>query len=262
MIVKYANMQVLSAAVGSIPAPGEGMIRTASRWEPEYEAREGYLYVRSRAISSRTNDNFDTFPAAQIKAGYASFVGKPVFVNHHNSDPLRARGVNIAAHLHEHVTPDGKPDTWAEVLMEIDAMTFPMLSKAIITGRINRTSMGCSVKISQCSFCGNRAEDPTAFCKHVPAMKGQRITRRTASGRHQAVLVHEVCEGLFFFENSVLMEDPADPTAVAFVHEDRTALSTTASKTASRKAAPAAVKTSSDIKVEEYESAAAEGWNW
>lgn len=161
MLTKYASTAVLDARLA--PKSG-GLVRDAHRHEFAYEPREGFLYVRSRAISSRINDNFDAFPAEEIKKAYRTFIGKPVFVNHHNDDHRRARGVIVDAALHEDINPDGSPDTWAEVLMEVDAVRFPKLAKAILAGEIDRTSMGTQVAFSVCSACGNKATNPTEYC--------------------------------------------------------------------------------------------------
>lgn len=111
-------MMVLGAQIA--PAAGTApLMKDAHRAIFSYQSRPQYLYVRSRAISSRTHDNHDTFPAAEIKAAYQTFVGKRVFVNHNNDNHRRARGVIVAAALHEDVLPTGAPDTWAEVLMEV-----------------------------------------------------------------------------------------------------------------------------------------------
>ena len=232
---RYASFHVLSATKGGRGATS-GLRKSAHRADFSHiEPREGYIYVRSRAISSRTNDNFDTFPAAEIKKAWRTFIGKPVFVNHHNDDPKRARGVIVDAALHEDVSPFGEPDTWVEVLMEVDAVRFPKLAAMVLSGDIDKTSMGCSVERSRCSFCGNEAESPIDFCKHVKSMKGRRINRTTASGVKEAVLVSEICLGISFFENSLLVETPADPTATAFVDPDlnKSHFSKAASKTAS-----------------------------
>lgn len=215
MIRKFATLAVLDAQMW------DATRRTAHRATFAYTPRQGFLYVRSRAISSRTNDNFDHFPADEIKTAYRSFVGKPVFVNHHNSDHRRARGVIIDAALHKDRLGDGQDDTWVEVLMEIDAERYPKLARAILAGEIERTSMGCDVAYSICSVCNNRAATPLDYCKHIPAMKGQKIRRVTASGTQEDVLVFEKCYGLKFFENSVLVEDPADPTAEFVGVDDR-----------------------------------------
>jgi 8-oxo-dGTP pyrophosphatase MutT (NUDIX family) len=185
-------------------------------------------------ISSRCNDNFDEFPAPEIEKGYKTFIGKPVFVNHHNDDHRRMRGVIIDAALHRDTLPSGAPDTWVEGLMEVDAVRFPRLAKAIIKGDIDRTSMGCDVDYSRCSVCDNKATNPAEYCKHIPRMKGQRIYRADPkTGRKEGILVREICYGLRFFENSLLVEEPADPTAF-FTGVDTSGLAITASKTAMR----------------------------
>lgn len=217
---KYASAAVLSAE----RRPSffkRAFRRVAHKATFDYEPREGYIYVRSRMISSRCNDNFDEFPASEIKKGYRTFIGRPVYVNHDNDDPSKARGVIIDAALHEDETPQGLEDTWVEGLMEIDAVTYPMLAEALLNGDIERTSMGVNIEYSICSFCGNKAETPLEYCRHVPAMKGSTATRVTASGEKEDVLIRERCYGLNFFENSVLVEPPADPTAHFLDVDDR-----------------------------------------
>ncbi|MGW1436853.1 hypothetical protein ACWD7M_16580 [Streptomyces griseus] len=208
-MLKFATAQIIAAEYGD----QHRLTKGAHRAVFNYEARDGYLYVRSRAISSRTNDNHDEFPAAEIAAAYQTFIGKPVFVNHVNENHRRARGVIIDAALHEDKNPDGTPDTWVEVLMEVDSRKFPKLAKAILKGEVDRTSMGCDVERSVCSACGNVATTPAEYCSHIPVLKGKRIFRHTASGKRVGELVRETCYGLRFFENSILVEAPADPTA-------------------------------------------------
>ena len=214
-MLKYASVDLLSVDGGPT------FRRVAHRAVFDYEPRKGFLYVRSRAISSRCNENYDEFPADEIRKGWRSFVGKPVFVNHHNDDPRRARGVIIDAALHDDVNPDGSPDVWVEVLMEVDAVNYPKLAKAILRGDIERTSMGVNVEESTCSVCGNSARTPLEFCRHIPRMKGQKIAIRGTDGSETEVLCREICAGLDFFENSLLVEDPADPTAFFLGVDDR-----------------------------------------
>lgn len=210
MIRKFANAAILEAQMGQ----DAGFAKSAHRAVFNYTPREGYLYVRSRAISSRCNDNFDMFPAGEIESSYHTFLGKPVFVNHHNDDHRRARGVIIDAALHKDINPDGSPDTWVELLHEVDAVKFPKLAKAILAKEVNRTSMGCDVQFSKCSVCHNVATSPLEYCSHIPGKKGKRIFRVDAStGKKEGTLVFEICSGLSFFENSLLVEQPADPTA-------------------------------------------------
>lgn len=222
-MLKFATVEITGAHLPAMAGFREqriGSLRTAARHDFDYTPREGMIYVRSRAISSRCNENYDEFPASEIKAAYRSFIGKPVFVNHHNADRRRARGFMIDAHLHEDRNPDGSPDTWAEVLMEVDAHHYPKLAKAVLAGEIDRTSMGVDCEQSQCTACGNIARTAADYCVHVPKMKGQYIYRVTASGRKRGELIREICSGLHFFENSLLVEPPADPTAVIIAARD------------------------------------------
>jgi hypothetical protein len=212
-MLKYASAQIMTADLAPKNASRRELKRFAHRHHFDYEVRPGYLYVRSRAISSRCNDNFDEFPADELEKSYASFVGKPVFVNHVNDDHKRARGVIIDAALHKDSNRDGSRDWWVEVLQEIDAVRFPRLAKEILDKNIARTSMGCDVAFSVCSACNNRATSPAEYCAHIPAAKGMMLYRTTASGHKVGEIIRETCYGLKFFENSLLVEPPADPTA-------------------------------------------------
>lgn len=212
MLRKHATMAILESQdhKGHMTTLQKSAVRANFEYTPE----EGYIYVRSRMISSRCNDNFDEFPAEEIKKAYKTFIGKPVFVNHQNSDHRRARGVIVDAALHEHVNPDGSPDVWVEGLMAIDAVTYPKLAKAVLNGEIDKTSMGTDVAFSKCSACGNKATSPSEYCVHIPAMKGKKYFRHTAAGQKVGEIIREICYGLGFFENSLLVEEPADPTAL------------------------------------------------
>ena len=212
MLRKYASAAVLDT--WRVTAAPGSLRKAAHRVTFDYVPRAGFLYVRARAISSRCNDNWDAFPAGEIEKGYRTFLGKPVFVNHHNSAHRRARGVIVAAAIHRDRNPDGSPDTWVELLHEIDAQTFPKFAKAILSGRVNRTSMGVDCEYSTCSACGNRATSPAEYCQHMPGRKGMKIRQRNQrTGRLEEKIIHEICAGLTFFENSFLVEDPADPSA-------------------------------------------------
>lgn len=210
---KFASAQVMSKVLVPSGMSRHARRTLAHRHHFDYNVRPGYLYVRSRAISSRCNDNFDEFPADELAKSYKTFVGKPVFVNHHNETHRRARGVVIDAVLHKDANRDGSKDHWVEVLMEVDALRFPRLAAEILSGNIARTSMGCDVAYSICSACNNKATSPAEYCAHIPGAKGIRMYRTTASGKKVGELIRETCYGLKFFENSLLVEPPADPTA-------------------------------------------------
>lgn len=240
-MLRYARGQVLTAEVagdrstrqhvarvlGASESPS--MAHTAHRVSFHGVRRNpGYLYVRNRAISSRTNDNYDHWPAEELSTdgpgiGWTTFIGRPVFVNHHNADHRRARGVNIAAALHLDHNPDGSADTWVELLKEIDPVAFPKLAMALVKGKIDQTSMGADVGLSICSVptCANRATMEDQLCHHMRKEKGLRYSDLDPrTGRVKRGLIYEICRNVKFFEDSLLAEPAADSTAYVLGVED------------------------------------------
>lgn len=223
MFTKFAKLEVLD--VKSAPS----RVRSASLSKfadfNEYRTDDGYVYVRVRAISSRVNKNHDGWPSGELQKSYRTFIGKPIFVDHHNSDPKKARGVIVDAALH---VEDAKtaaldpyyasapaehlPPTWIELLLEVDAKRFPKLAKSIINGEIDGVSMGCNVEMSKCSHCGNEAHSPEEYCKHVQA-KGAYFDYISPDGTKTSKRSYEDCYDIGFFEISFVF-DPADETAL------------------------------------------------
>lgn len=174
-----------------------------------FTPQPGMIYTRVRAISARVNRNFDGFESSELKRAYATFEGRPVFVNHENHDPTRTRGIVVASAYRE-----DNDDRYIELLIEVDAQAFPKLAQEIADGNIDSVSMGCEVEYTICSYCGNEADDLGDFCEHVLHHKGQTLQRAAANGEIEDVLVYEICRGVNFFEISFVF-DPADETALA-----------------------------------------------
>lgn len=175
-----------------------------------FRLKPGYLYTVVRAISARVNQNYDGWPSDELKKSYKTFIGKPVFVNHENHDPTKARGVVVAARYVENGM-----DKYIEVVQEVDAERFPKLAHEIKTGGLDSVSMGAEAGFTICSYCHNKATDLHDMCDHVINHKGKtlsRFDRRT--GNKEDVLVFESCHKISFFELSYVFE-PADETAVA-----------------------------------------------
>lgn len=252
------NAEVLGIKGSSSP------IRTASLDKfadfEDYRTEDGFLYARIRAISSRVNKNHDGWPSVELaggdeafdrisktahtssftveaesnaKYGYSTFLGKPIFIDHHNSDPTRARGVIVDSKLHieDHKTasehdpyyasaPENHtPPTWVELLLEIDAKSFPKLARAIIEGSKDPTkgidgfSMGCDVEKSVCNICKNAATTPDDYCEHVQLKGAEFPYTDPLTGRTSSKKSYEDCYGIKFFEISAVF-DPADETAL------------------------------------------------
>lgn len=175
---------------------------------PGWERREGSILTMTRAISARINQNFDGWPSEELKKSYKTFLGKPIFVNHANDDPTKARGRVIAA---RYVESDS--DRYIEVVQEVYADKFPKLAKELLEGGLDSVSMGCEAAKSKCSYCGNVATGLDNMCDHVLYHKGNTLQRVGVNGEVEDVLVYEECRDLHFFELSYVF-DPADETAV------------------------------------------------
>jgi len=256
---KYASLEVSKVLEikGSAERDASASLSKIAAFE-DYRTEDGYLYARIRAISSRVNKNHDGWPSVELAGGqevfdrhtsstggftvnanasdqygFSTFLGKPIFVDHHNSDPSRARGVIVDAKLHvdDHKTAAQKdsyyrdapanhtPPTWVELLLEVDAKSFPKLAKAIIDGSKNAKngidgfSMGCDVERSVCNICKNSATTPDEFCNHV-RMKGAMCDYiDPETGHKTSKKSYEDCYGIKFFEISAVF-DPADETAL------------------------------------------------
>lgn len=274
MFTKYASLE--SAEVldvkGSPSKAKTASLDKISEFD-DYRTEDGFLYARIRAISSRVNKNHDGWPAEELAGGpeafqkyrtastkesfvvesdkkdefgFSTFLGKPIFVDHHNSDPTRARGVIVDSKLHveDHKTasefdsyystaPENHtPPTWVELLLEVDAEQFPKLAKAIVEGHknphkgIDGFSMGADIEYSKCSLpgCHKVAHSPDEYCEHV-RLKGAEfsyIDPKTGSKKNQKVW--EDCYKISFFEISAVF-DPADETALLrdVVHKEAAA---------------------------------------
>jgi len=222
----------------------------------DYRTEDGYLYVRIRAISSRVNKNSDGWPSIELAGGpeifdrhakqssagftleasegdpeygYRTFLGKPNFVDHNNSDPKRARGVVVDTKLRvlpkerisskddywnsDSLDPEHAPPTEVELLIEIDSKRFPAYARAVRSGDLDGFSMGCDVEKSKCSHCGHVATNPDEYCSHI-IMKGGFHDYKTAEGKRISRKSYENCYGIKFFEISGVF-DPADETALA-----------------------------------------------
>lgn len=251
---KFANAEVLDIKGSTVPGRNLASLRHLSDFD-NYRTGDGYMYVRIRAISSRTNKNNDGWPTVELAGGpeswekmtskhtsgegftvesskgdeygFSTFLGKPIFVDHNNHDPKRARGVIVDSKFHvlDHKTaseddywngdadPEHLPASEVELLLEVDAKNFPKLAKAISDGDIDGFSMGCDVERSRCSHCKHEASSPEEYCNHIQ-MKGKNFTYSDDKGRTSSRKSYENCYGIKFFEISAVFE-PADETALA-----------------------------------------------
>lgn len=248
----YAEAHVLEVK-GARTKQHTASLDTVSGFD-NYRTDDGFMYVRIRAISSRVNKNHDGWPTVELagsrdilnehkhssdgftieakngnkKRGFASFTGKPIFVDHNNTDPEKGRGVIVDSKfrvLDQKTASEDKywksadvdkehlPASEVELLLEVDSKSYPKFAKAIRDGDLDGFSMGANVEYTKCSHCGNVAHDPGDFCSHV-LMKGATHDVKTADGKRVSKKSYENCYGVGFFEISGVF-DPADETALA-----------------------------------------------
>lgn len=206
MFTRYATAE--NADIIDIKGSHRGRIYTASLDKmseyQDFRTDDDYLYVRIRAISSRVNQNYDGWPTVELAGspeilsrhhsadgftvesaagnpefGFATFLHKPIFVDHNNGDPKKTRGIIVDAKFHvlgkeearldpywssRDVDPRHLPASEIELLLEIDAKSYPKFANAIKMGHLDGFSMGCNVQRSICSHCGNVATSSGEFC--------------------------------------------------------------------------------------------------
>lgn len=213
-IQKYTTLQ-LNHDAGVFRASADSFSKLAGKISDfEFTPEPGFLYVTTRAISSRVNANHDGWPPEELRRAYMTFVGRPVYVDHNNWDLKRSRGVVIDAKLYENKLASGHEDVWVELLIEVDANAFPKLAKSILAGDVDAVSMGADVEYTVCSVCGNQAHDVLQYCAHIPQLKGRMIdTVDKLSSKRIRKLCYEDCYGVSFFEISFVF-DPADESAL------------------------------------------------
>src|SRR3990170_8486957 len=210
---KYTTLQLSGDARVAATRASSSPV-TAKLSDFQFNPEPGFLYVTTRAISSRVNANYDGWPPEELRQAYGTFIGRPVYVDHNNWDLKRSRGVVIDSKLYESKLGSGHEDVWVQLLIEVDAQAFPKLAQSILDGDIDAVSMGADVEYTVCSVCDNRAHDVLQYCAHIPQMKGREIdTFDHVSSKRIRKLCYEDCYGVSFFEISFVF-DPADESAL------------------------------------------------
>jgi len=191
---------------------------------------ENFTYLRNRSISSGefwgANQNYDYFPDNELKTKVSTFLNCRIDVDHicngdediigmvvdsmYINPQIYVVSKNILKPYNENVLKElmAKGEQlkviggYIENLLAIDneraELHTPGLVTAIKKGEVTDTSMGCSVKLSECSVCGNKAESEDKFCDHIKYSKGKMI---------ESKLCYEINHGLEFFEDSIILSD-------------------------------------------------------
>lgn len=120
------------------------------------------------------NNNGDSWERLLLRACYHTFLGANNFLEHVQLPEL-SKGKVIDVAIREvpfTKSQDGKDLTtlYVDILIATNRGHIDLVDK-IQSGEYSAVSMGCLIKYSQCSQCGNIAEDESKACKHVRFFK-------------------------------------------------------------------------------------------
>ena len=141
-------------------------------------------------VKPHRNNNFDIFPASELKTAAKKWIGMPLCRDHESSSVDGIRGIILDAHYDE---------KFKQVvgLCALDKVNYPDLARKVQTGLVRYGSMGTAVEVSICSECGNKASTQKEYCSHV--------LNKSAHG--------EINVGLKPIEYSLVVQ-PAEPGAI------------------------------------------------
>lgn len=170
---------------------------------------DNYIFLVARAVTADVpNSNGDMFGSPELTRFsqkhrcqvYQTFRNDPLHVEHAADDPKTARGFLPDAYYVK--IPD---EQYVLTAVAVDTKKDSPLAEGILSGDINKFSMGCMCDSVQCSYseCGKIATSDHEMCDHLRWHKMSRINGE---------LIFEKCLGVEYSELSVV-GDPADITA-------------------------------------------------
>ncbi len=166
------------------------------------------IYLRNEAVHSLEtygpNQNGDAFPSDELKIRYHTFINSRVSLDHKEDkivgkvlasvfvEPIKVKGQVVGGDFVENLL---------EINKEKAEEIFPGLIDKIVKGEITDTSMGAVCAYTICSVCDNTAYSEKQYCEHIKAGKMRKVKLATGEER----LVYEICKGITFFEDSIII---------------------------------------------------------
>lgn len=189
----------------------------------DVEFHPDFVYLLIRAMSAGEywgeNNNVDFFEELELKQSYQTFMDAKVFKNHENKEVEKALGDVISSVWNDDMK-------CVDLVIRIDKVIAPTITRGFLTGTITDVSMGCRVDHVVCSYCGNKAKTRKDYCEHLRdhSLRGKIM--------ENGVKVYEINKGPKFHDISVVNKG-ADRTAKAFIVIDgKDGLKKTASESA------------------------------
>lgn len=165
-------------------------------------------YLITPETSKFINNNGDSWERKLLLATFRTFVGAENYVEHLQIPELsKGKIVDAAAR-------DVGDSIYVDILVATDRKHKPLI-EAIQSRRLQTLSMGCTVAYTQCTKCGNVADDETQLCVHVKHMKGNTWIDALGKQRKVAELCGHVSDpGSVKFIEASWVANPAFTGAV------------------------------------------------
>lgn len=142
-------------------------------------------YLVTPETSPYINNNYDCWERKLLLATFRTFIGGENYVEHLQI-PEMSKGKIVDA-----AARDIGESVYIDILVATDRKHGPLIS-AVQSGQLQTLSMGCRVAFTQCTKCGNVAEDETQLCPHIRHMKGNTYIDGTGKLRKIAELCGHV----------------------------------------------------------------------
>lgn len=125
-------------------------------------------YLITPQTSKYVNNNNDAWERKLLLGCFKTFIGGENYVEHLQIPEMsKGRIIDAAAR-------DIGDSIYIDILVATDRKHKPLIA-AIEGGQLQTLSMGCTVRYTVCSKCGNVAEDETQLCKHIRWEKGNQF---------------------------------------------------------------------------------------
>ena len=169
---------------------------------------DDYIFPVPRAVTASVpNNNGDNFQHEELIRFspnhrclvFQTFRNDPLHIEHCADNPKAARGYIPDAHY----MTSNEEDKHVLTVVAMDAKKDPPLAEGLLSGEIDKFSMGCICEQVRCSACGHTANSDRDLCDCLRWYKMSKINGK---------LVYEDCIGVEYQELSVV-GNPADPKA-------------------------------------------------
>lgn len=165
-------------------------------------------YLITPTTTKFVNNNHDAWDRPLLQQCYRTFVGGENYVEHLQIKEMsKGKIIDAAAR-------DIGDSLYVDILVATQRKYRPLVA-AISSGQLKTLSMGCTVTFTQCTRCGNVAEDESQLCPHIRYFKGSKFYDDFGKERKIAELCgHKSDPGSVKFIEASWVANPAFTGAV------------------------------------------------